>query len=161
MTIDTADAKRTASALRLLADADTWQRGRGRDGQPVWFIPSERTAGVFHIVSSKGCTCGDARHRGTVCKDQVAGALRAAQVRAERPRRTSPTTSTTRSVDGICRHFPGLAPSIRAVAYHMLERCIDERGESCAEYPSVAMSGTDDRGARRGLPRRAPRSSGW
>ena len=34
-------------------------------------------------------------------------------------------------VDELCRHFPGMAPAIRAVAYHLCEQRLDERGACC------------------------------
>ena len=34
-------------------------------------------------------------------------------------------------VDELCRHFPGMAPTIRAVAYHLCEQRLDERGVCC------------------------------
>ena len=34
-------------------------------------------------------------------------------------------------VDELCRHFPGLAPAIRAVVYHLGEQSLDDIGTCC------------------------------
>ncbi len=36
-------------------------------------------------------------------------------------------------VDELCRHFPGLAPAIRAVAYHLGEQRLTDIGACCGE----------------------------
>src|SRR6266511_399957 len=38
-----------------------------------------------------------------------------------------------RFVDELCRHFPGLGPAIRAVAYHVIETPPAEQGTCCTE----------------------------
>jgi hypothetical protein len=34
-------------------------------------------------------------------------------------------------IDELCRHFPGLAPAIRAVAYHVMDTRFVDRGSCC------------------------------
>ena len=51
---------------------------------------------------------------------------------------------TDRFVDLLCTHFPGLAPGIRAVAYHAMEVNLGEEAGCCTESWAHALEEDDD-----------------
>jgi hypothetical protein len=51
-------------AIELAAEADLWLKGRNRDGQEVYAIPSQADPGRYYIVTRSTCDCPDFRHNG-------------------------------------------------------------------------------------------------
>lgn len=89
MTIDTADAKRTAAALRILEGSASWLKCRTQDGTKAYAVPGTKP-NTYHLVNLQDCSCPDRRRRGVTCKHMPSVALHCAKVRAERPRRHTP-----------------------------------------------------------------------
>ena len=57
-----ADDPRTIRALELAAEADQWLKGRNRDGEEVFGVPSQSDPGHYYIVTRSSCDCPDFRH---------------------------------------------------------------------------------------------------
>src|SRR5260221_8718014 len=101
LTIDTEDT-RTAKALQLAASAGQWVKVRGKDGRPLAFgVPSQRTQGVYYLVTTQRCQCVDFKRRGQPCKHIAAVALHVALVKAEK------LTATAARYDDIFKRFEG------------------------------------------------------
>ena len=82
MMLDTTDA-RTLKAIEIAATAERWFKGRTRDGQKFYAIPS--SSGHVYWTNLQRCTCPDSQ-RGHVCKHRRAVAIHVARVRAQQPR---------------------------------------------------------------------------
>jgi hypothetical protein len=82
VTVSTADP-RSVKALALLSGADRWQRGRTRDGRSFYAVPSQRTAGLFHMADTRGCSCRDFQRRNVACKHMIAVRLHVAKLGAD------------------------------------------------------------------------------
>ena len=57
-----ADDPRTIRALEIAAEADQWLKGRNRDGEEVFGVPSQSDPGHYYIVTRSTCDCSDFRH---------------------------------------------------------------------------------------------------
>jgi SWIM zinc finger len=57
-----ADDPRSIRALELAAEADQWLRGRNRQGEEVFGVPSQSDPGHYYIVTRSSCDCPDFRH---------------------------------------------------------------------------------------------------
>jgi SWIM zinc finger len=90
-----ADDPRTIRALELAAEADSWLKGRNRDGEDVYGVPSQSLPGRYYVVTRSSCDCPDFRHAqplassrqalddARACKHILAVRLHAELVRAE------------------------------------------------------------------------------
>jgi len=74
---------RSTKALALLAGAESWQRGRTRDGRPFWLVPASDGRG-YHMVDCRACTCrwGQRHSESDPCSHALAARLRVAQLKA-------------------------------------------------------------------------------
>ena len=59
-----ADDPRTIRALEIAAEADQWLKGRNRDGEEVFGVPSQSDPSHYYIVTRSSCDCPDFRHSG-------------------------------------------------------------------------------------------------
>jgi hypothetical protein len=91
----TAHDPRTARALELAAGAGAWLRMTDREGRRFYGIRSSDGRHVYY-TRQDGCTCPDARHRGGVCKHQLAVRLVCTAARAVE-RNARPTEQRAKS----------------------------------------------------------------
>ncbi len=77
----TARDPRTSKALELAAQAGGWLRMTDRDGRRFYGIRSSDGRHIYY-TRQDGCTCPDARHRGGICKHQLAVRLVCAAAQA-------------------------------------------------------------------------------
>lgn len=80
----------------------------------MYGIPSQRHAGVYHLVDQQSCTCEDAaRHPGNACKHMLAVRLHCELAKAAqpKPRATGKVLRMIRADDGSLRWEPEPRPA--------------------------------------------------
>ena len=87
MTITISDTDpRSIKAVEIAAGAGHWLKCRLADGTKAYAVPSQQTAGKYHIADCHACSCPDYQRRQEACKHVLAVRLHCTLARAQQAR---------------------------------------------------------------------------